>query len=91
MRNTTRKQKRSYTLSPDSIAFLERLRKKRKVSSCSKVLDELISEVEKRQRKTELHKTMDDYYATMNDEEIAEDCAWGQFGLEQASKAKDWA
>jgi hypothetical protein len=23
--------------------------------------------------------------------EIAEDRAWGQFGLEQASKAKDWA
>ena len=36
-------------------------------------------------------KAMDDYYTNLTDEEIAEDRAWGQFGLEQASKAKDWA
>lgn len=91
MKNTARKQKRSYTLSPDSIAFLDRLRKKRKVSSCSMVLDQLISEAGRRQRKAEIHKAMDDYYSSMTDEEIAEDRAWGQFALEQASKAKDWA
>jgi len=91
MPNTKNKQKRSFTLSPDSIAFLERLRKKRKASSCSKVLDELISEAGRRQRKAEIHKAMDDYYANLTDEEMAEDKAWGQFGFEQASKAKDWA
>jgi len=36
-------------------------------------------------------KAMDDYYTNLTDEEIAEDRTWGQFGLEQASKAKDWA
>jgi hypothetical protein len=91
MRTPAIKQKRSFTLSPNSIAFLERLRKKRKVSSCSMVLDDLISEAQRRQRKAEVHKAMDDYYSSLTDEEIAEDRAWGEFGIEQASKAKDWA
>jgi len=86
----TNKQKRSFTLSPASIAFLERLRKKRKAASCSKVLDELIAEAGRRQRKAEIHKAMDDYYSSLTDEDVAEDKAWGEFGLEQASKAKDW-
>jgi hypothetical protein len=91
MRNTARKQKRSFTLSPDSIAFLERLRKKRKVPSCSMVLDEIISEAGRRQRKAEVHKAIDDYYSGLTDAEVAEDRAWGEFALEQVSKAKDWA
>jgi hypothetical protein len=91
MPNTKNKQKRSFTLSPDSIAFLERLRKKRKAPSCSKVLDDLISEAGRRHRKAEIHSAMDDYYSNMTEEEMSEDRAWGQFGLEQASKAKDWA
>jgi hypothetical protein len=91
MANAKNKQKRSFTLSPSSIAFLERLRKKRKAASCSKVLDELISEAGRRQRRAEIHNAMDDYYASLTDEEVAEDRSWGEFGLEQASKAKDWA
>jgi hypothetical protein len=55
------------------------------------VLDDLISEAGRRQRKAEIHSAMDEYYASMTVEEMAEDRSWGQFGLDQASKAKDWA
>ena len=91
MRSTARKQKRSYTLSPGSVAFLERLRKQRRAPSSSMVLDELIAEASRRQRRKEIHKAMDDYYTNLSDEELAEDRAWGKFALQQASKAKDWA
>ncbi len=86
-----RKQKRSYTLSPHSIAFLERLRRKRKAPSCSMVLDDLISEAEKLQRRAALHQAMDDYYNSLSDEEVADDRAWGEFALEQAAKSRNWA
>ena len=39
---TRPKEKRSFTLSHSSVAFLERLRKEKKATSTSQVLDELI-------------------------------------------------
>ena len=43
-----------------------------------------------RRRQAEIHKAMDDYYASLSDREVAEDRAWGQFALEEASEAEDW-
>lgn len=87
----TRKQKRSYTLSLESVAFLERLRKSRRERSSSRVLDELISDARLRARRSEVHQAMDTYYDSLSDDEVAEDAAWGRFALRQVSKAKDWA
>jgi hypothetical protein len=55
------------------------------------VLDELIFEASQRQKRADLHRAMEDYYGSLTAEEVAEDRAWGEFALEQASQAKDWA
>ena len=48
------------------------------------------SECGEPRRRAEVNEAMDDYYSGLSAAEIAEDRDWGQFALEQVSKAKDW-
>ena len=83
MRSTITKEKRSFTLSRSSVAFLERLRKERKAASTSFVLDELIHEAETERRRKATDDAISAYYDSLSDEEVKEQAAWGQFALEQ--------
>ena len=80
------KQKKTFSLSNDSLQYLEDVRKQKKAPSTSSVLDELIRE---RKLQAELEKTevaMSAYYDSLSDEEQAEDTAWGKFGISQFPK-----
>lgn len=86
MPSATRKQRRSFTLSQESVEYLERERKQRKVPSASSVLDAILRE---RQRETEQHKleaSITSYYDSITDEQRAADRAWGAFSESQLSK-----
>jgi hypothetical protein len=88
MRGTTsnriyRKQKRSFTLSHASVAFLERLRKERKKTSTSSVLDELIGEAQERLRRESVEDAISAYYSGLTAVERQEQEAWGKFAIDQ--------
>jgi hypothetical protein len=77
------KEKRSFTLSRSSVVFLEQLKRERKISSASRVLDELIREDEARQRLASIEAAIGDYYDRLSEPERREQEAWGRFALEQ--------
>jgi len=83
LRRTSVRQKRSYTLSRAAIVYLEHLRRKRKGSSASRVLDELILEDEARQRRQATESAIGAYYDQLSEAERREQEAWGRFALEQ--------
>ena len=77
------KAKKSYTLSTESVAFLETLRKRRRAASTSSVLEEILQAVRRRQERVNIEKSVTAYYSSLTDKEVAEQSEWGEFALRQ--------
>jgi hypothetical protein len=78
-----RKAKKSYTLSPESVRFLETMRKRRQAPSVSSVLEEIIQEARHELRKAALDQKISAYYDSLTKEEMDEQAAWGEFSMRE--------
>jgi hypothetical protein len=78
-----RKAKKSYTLSPESVAFLETVRKRRRAASISAVLEEILQAVRRAQERASIEKSVSDYYSSLSDTELQEQAQWGEFALSE--------
>jgi len=78
---TEAKAKKSYTLSKDSVAFLESLRKKHGARSVSSVLDDLVQEARREEQKREYEAQVTAYYDSLTDEERQEERGWAELGM----------
>jgi hypothetical protein len=85
-RRTASKEKKSFTLSRSSVAFLKRLRQERNAPSTSLVLDELIQEANACQRRNSAEQAISAYYNSLSNEEKREQEAWGEFAIAQLTK-----
>lgn len=81
MKQSERKAKKSYTLSPESVTFLETLRKRRRAASISAVLEEILQSVRRQQERANIEKSISAYYSSLSAEEAAELAEWGDFAL----------
>src|ERR1039458_7570470 len=72
MQATTRKMKKSFTLTPESVAFLGETRQRRRAASDSEALDLLLRELMLEAKRQELEAATKEYYDTASDEELAE-------------------
>jgi hypothetical protein len=73
------KQRRTFTLSPESLAYLEQQARERQLDSQSALLDELLQEKSMEQRRAALEANVTAYYDSLSDSEVEEDRAWGEF------------
>ena len=80
-RKRTLKAKKSYTLSQDSVEFLESLCKKRKAPSVSSVLEAILQTARRAQGRATLEGAISDYYDSLSHEEAEELAQWGEFAL----------
>lgn len=78
-----RKAKKSYTLSPESVAFLEAMRKKQRASSISAILEEILQEVRREHDRAAVERAVADYYGSLSTQEVAEHAEWGEFGFRE--------
>jgi hypothetical protein len=76
-----RKIKKSYTLSPESVVFLEELRKRRRAPSISFVLEEIVGAARREEERANIEKSVRAYYSSLSDEEMSEQGHWGEFAL----------
>ncbi len=74
-----RKAKKSFTLSVESVAFLEELRKKNRAESISATLEDLLQAMQREEKRTSIEREMTAYYDSLTDEEVAEEKKWGEF------------
>jgi len=81
--NDVRKEKKTFSLSRQSLMFLEALRKERRSRSLSSVLDEMIRQQEQAKEMERISASVTRYYDSLTAEEIAEDRAWGDFAATQ--------
>ncbi|HUK26354.1 MAG TPA: hypothetical protein VLV49_17370 [Terriglobales bacterium] len=80
---TASKARKTFSLSRESLKYLESLRKSRRAPSTSAVVEELIR---REQQTAEMERVSDSvrrYYDSLTDDEVEEDRAWGQFAESQ--------
>jgi len=78
-----RKAKKSYTLSPESLAFLEATRKRRRAASISAILEEILQAARREFERASLERAVAGYYGSLSDGEARESAAWGDFAMRE--------
>ena len=84
-RQASRKSKKSFSLSNDSVAFLEALRKRRRANSVSSVLEDILLSVRRAEEKRAIEQSIGEYYDGLSPAEREEETNWGAFALRQFS------
>ena len=79
----SRKEKKTFSLSRESILFLESVRKQKKRDSISAVLEELIRQEQQASEMKRISASVTNYYDSITDDERQENRAWGQFAETQ--------
>jgi hypothetical protein len=78
MQATTRKMKRSFTLSPEAVAYVGETRQKRGAGSDSEALDLLLREAMLEAKRQEIDAAYKEYYDTAPEEDLAEQRLWAE-------------
>jgi hypothetical protein len=78
-----RKAKKSYTLSAESVLFLETMRKKRHAASASSVLDEILQALRKQTQRASIDEAVTRYYSSLSAQEETEQSEWGEFAASE--------
>ncbi|HET7209395.1 MAG TPA: hypothetical protein VFI95_22660 [Terriglobales bacterium] len=85
MAGITRKARRTFSLSRESLDYLEKLQKAKRHRSISSLLDELIRRQQEANDMRAISASISSYYDSLNEEQAAEQRAWGQFAESQWS------
>jgi hypothetical protein len=73
-----RKMKKSFTLTPEAVAFLTETRKKRKARSDSEALDLLLRESILEAKRQEIDAAYKEYYDSASEEDLLEQQQWAE-------------
>jgi hypothetical protein len=76
-----RKAKKSYSLSHESVQFLEAMRRKRQASSISSILEDILQAVRRQQERAAVEHAVSDYYTSLSGAEAEELAAWADFAM----------
>jgi len=80
------KAKKSYTLSAESVAYLDALRKLRSAPSTSSVLEEILQQVRRTSKRMALEQAVTDYYSSLSEKELGEQAKWADFAWAEFPK-----
>jgi len=81
--STARKAKKTFSLSRQSVMYLESLRKEKRSKSVSSVLEDILRQQQQAKEMERISASVTRYYDSLSPEEIAEDRAWGDFAATQ--------
>jgi hypothetical protein len=85
------KQRRTFTLSPESVALLEQLsaqRNSRGQESVSAVLDDLLMALRREKTRQEMEEKIGRYYDERSEAEREEEIDWGKFAMAEFAAAE---
>jgi hypothetical protein len=81
--SAARKAKKTFSLSRQSVMYLESLRKEKRSKSVSSVLEDIIREQQQSREMERISASVTCYYDSLTPEEVTEDRAWGEFAATQ--------
>jgi hypothetical protein len=74
-----RKQRRTYSLDPELVNYVEIVRKERKAGSASSALEEILRESKRQRERHRIEMAISNYYSGLTTGEQEEERAWGEF------------
>ena len=77
------KSRKTYTLDPELVRYLEVVREERKVDSSSAALEQILRESQKKRESQKLESSITAYYDSQTDADRQEDRAWAKFAESQ--------
>jgi len=83
MPRSSRKAKKTFSISQDALQYLDTLRKQLKKPSTSAVLDEILHDRMAEARLQQTAAAIRGYYDSLSDEEVAANQRWGEFAETQ--------
>jgi hypothetical protein len=81
-----KKEKKTYSLSKDSVGYLEERVRRERRRSVSELLDELIQEKKLAAEQQRISENIRNYYDSISKEEQEENRLWGEFAESQFPK-----
>lgn len=85
-RQRVRKHRKTFTLSGESIDYLEQERRTAHSASTSAVLEKLIREKREEREREKIAAATTRYYDSLSDGEVERDASWGRFAESQMDK-----
>ena len=85
-----RKAKKSFTLSIESVAYLEEVQKKSGAGSMSAILEEILQAARREEKRAATDRAMKEYYDSLTDEEVEEQRQWGEFAQREFA-GREWS
>jgi hypothetical protein len=80
---TARKERRTYSLDPELVRYVESVRKKFGTASASSALEEIIRADKHRDERRRQEDKISRYYGSLNDAEVEQESQWGAFSESQ--------
>lgn len=79
--SATNLQKKSFSISAESVSFLDELKQERNAKSASQVLDEILIEARRAHKLKLLEQATTRYYDQLSHDNQTEQKAWGDLGI----------
>lgn len=86
MAKSTRKERRTFTLSREAIHYIDEIRREQRIESASSALENLIEESRRRRKLARLAASVTDYYSSLSEAQQEEERDWGKFSDSEFSK-----
>ena len=83
MGRAARKERKTFTLSRDSIRYVKEVRREKGAPSESSALEEILTESRQAREMAKIESSISNYYDSISDEERASNRAWGAFAESQ--------
>jgi hypothetical protein len=77
------KARKTYTLDPELVDYLEIVRQERNAESASSALEQILRESRRRRQMQQLNSSISDYYDALPPADRKADESWGEFSESQ--------
>ena len=78
-----RKQRRTYSLDPDLVKYVQQFQKEGRMASASSALEQILWESKRNRERLRQEGQIANYYSSLNDSDRAEESEWGKFAESQ--------
>lgn len=83
MGTTARKERRTYSLDPELVRYVEKVREERRIESASSALEQIIWESKRQRDRKHQDDLISNYYSSLDEADIEREKHWGRFAETQ--------
>ena len=78
-----RKERKTFSLDPELMKYIDMVKKKNRIQSASSALEEILRENKQRHDEQQLDDRIASYYSSLTEEEVRQEEEWGKFSEAQ--------